>query len=158
MTLKGLETFGPPGGEGGGAEPLRGRRPLFEQGHRLSLSLVEGFFRIGVADEHGVHGSPENVLDLRILRDARPIVAVAFFKGFIDDRQEGELLVQFRVLDGAAPDPAAETELRGLLLNGRAGDPLDVGPGRFLPFQSSANQSKCLYLARPLSMSATTSS
>ena len=90
------------------------------------------FLRLAVADQHRVHRRAENVLDLRILRDARTIVAVAVHEGLVEHRQERVFGEKVGVVRLADPEIAAGAAQVHLLVDRRAGDPLDERPRGFL--------------------------
>src|SRR4051794_5521709 len=106
--------------------------PGSEQGLRLGLGRVERLLRVAVAGQDGVHRVAEYVLDLGILRDARAVLAVAVLEALGDHRQVGILGQEVGVLQRRFADVARGTLQVQLLLDRRARDPLDVGPGRLL--------------------------
>src|SRR5437763_1888415 len=84
---------------------------ISKQFRGFRLRFVERRLRVGVADQHGVDGGSQYVLDFGVLRNARPVVAVAVLERGVEHRQEREQFQQVGIGDDALANVAASAEL-----------------------------------------------
>src|SRR5580698_1909219 len=114
-------------------QPVRRVVPeSFEQSLRLALNIVHRRLRIGLPDQNGVDGAADQILQFRILWNARAEVAVAMLERRRDHRQERIFRKQVRVGQLALAYVAASPAQVQVLVDGWARHPLDEGPGRLL--------------------------
>src|SRR5438105_9512884 len=103
-----------------------------EQFGCLGLGLVQRLLGIDTANQDRVHRRTEDILNLRILRNAWAVFAIATDEGLVDHRQEAIFGEQVRVMRLADAEIAAGTLQVHLLVDGWVGDPLNENPGGFL--------------------------